>query len=508
MWTDAVLKLAAGIAPGADSGYVAWQARYRDRPDLFAAECVRWPRGKGLAGYQTGIMADLVTAKRLAVRSPHGAGKTTTAALIVLWFALTRDGWADWKVATTASAWRHLSKYLWPEIAKWARRLDWAAVGRPALVDGRELLQMSIKLTTGEAFAVASNQPWAIEGAHAQQLLYVFDEAKEIPPETWDAVEGAFMTAGSDTGDEGFTLAISTPGLTRGRFYDIHRRAPGYEDWTVRRVTLDEAIAAGRVSREKAEQRARQWGTNSAVYQNRVMGEFTDEDKTGVIPFAWVEAAVGRWQDRGNVGPLTCVALDVADGGADRSIMARRHGNVLLSLDDVTQPEHGMTMALAGVVNGALTGGGYAVVDSVGVGAGVVSRLRELGRTVVPFGAGEGTTARDASGEMGFVNVRSAAWWGLRERLHPETGDGLALPDDDDLIGDLTEPRWTTTSSGKIAVESKDALRKPDRLARSTDRGDACIMAFWEDRKPEGIEPSWDPRAEHTMAGSLKDLDW
>jgi len=418
-------------------------------------------------------------------------------------------------VATTASAWRHLSLYLWPEIAKWARRLDWARIGRPALVDQRELLSMAVHLRTGRAFAVASNQPWAIEGAHAQQLLYLFDEAKEVPPETWDAAEGAFSTAGADTPDTAYALAISTPGMTRGRFYDIHRRAPGYEDWTVRHVTLDEAIAAGRISQEWADARARQWGTGSAVYQNRVLGEFAAQDETGVIPLAWVEAAVGRWQDRGNVGPLTCVALDVADGGADRSIMARRHGNVLLSLDDVTQPEHGMTMALAGVVNGALTGGGYAVVDSVGVGAGVVSRLRELGKTVVPFGAGEGTTARDASGEMGFVNVRSAAWWGLRERLHPETGDGLALPDYDDvddprssLIGDLTGPRWTTTSSGKIAVESKEQLRKPERLGRSTDCGDAVIMAFWEDRQPEGIEPSWDPRTEHTMAGSLRDLDW
>lgn len=169
-----------------------------------------------------------------------------------------------------------------------------------------------------------------------------------------------------------------------------------------------------------------------------------------------------------------------------------------------------MTMALAGIVGGVVERhGGYAVVDSVGVGAGVVSRLRELGRRVVAFSAGEATDVRDRSGELGFVNVRSAAWWGLRERLHPETGDGLALPDDDRLIGDLTAPRWTTTSAGKIAVESKETLRKPERLGRSTDAADAVNMAFWEGGSDgAALDPTWDGTVEPTLAGSLRTVEW
>lgn len=80
-----------------------------------------------------------------------------------------------------------------------------------------------------------------------------------------------------------------------GRFYDIHSRKPGYEDWTVRHVTLGEAIKAGRISPDWAEQRKRQWGEDSAIYQNRVLGEFAASDEDAVVPLAWVEAAVERW---------------------------------------------------------------------------------------------------------------------------------------------------------------------------------------------------------------------
>jgi len=51
-----------------------------------------------------------------------------------------------------------------------------------------------------------------------------------------------------------------------------------------------------------------------------------------------------------------------------------------------------------------------------------------------------------------------------------------ALPPDDDLIGDLTAPRWKIQSGGKIIIESKDDIKK--RLGRSTDTGDSVVMAF------------------------------
>ncbi len=78
---------------------------------------------------------------------------------------------------------------------------------------------MSINLEHGGASAVSCTDSATIEGAHAKYLLYVFDEAKSIPTETFDSSEGAFSNSGADsTKFLGKLVVISTPGGPQGRF--------------------------------------------------------------------------------------------------------------------------------------------------------------------------------------------------------------------------------------------------------------------------------------------------
>ena len=455
---------------------------YSNDPAGFVSECIDWGEGGGPTPYQLEVLGEIPAQRRLAIRSPHGSGKTALAACVVLWFALTRDASAegDWKVVTTASAWRQLTHYLWPEIHKWSRKLRWDKLGRERFDPRTELLGLMCKLNHGEAFAAASDKPDLIEGAHADRLLYVFDEAKAIPGPTWDAAEGALASG------DCYALAISTPGEPQGRFYDIHSRKAGYGDWWVRQVTLDECIAAGRVDAEWAEQRKTQWGEKSAVYQNRVLGEFASSEEEGVIPLAWVEAANKRWyalEDSGEWGEFVRAGVDVAGGGADLTVFALRYGNAIKELRRHSKED---TMETAGRTAAILKAlGGEAYVDVIGIGAGVVDRLRELKLAVVPFNSSEGTDMRDHSGELAFTNKRSAGWWNLREMLDPGSGEEIALPADDNLTGDLTAPHWRMMSGGRIQVERKDDIRK--RIGRSTDDGDAVMMAFAqleEERRP------------------------
>jgi len=465
--------------------YSTFQTKYRDAPDLFVLECIHWneKRDEHPTAYQLEMLRRLALRHRISMRGPHGLGKTAFAAWVVLWFSLTRDG-EDWKIPTTASAWRQVTKFLWPEIRKWSRRLKWNLVGREPFREPYELQTLGLKLQTGEAFAVVSDNHELIEGAHADQLLYIFDEAKAIPEETFDAAEGAFSGSGTDTFVDAYALAISTPGEPQGRFYDIHKRKPGYEDWDVRHVTLEEAIEAGRISREWANQRALQWGESSAVYQNRVMGEFASSAEDGVIPLAWIELANQRYEDVVldlNHAVFRGVGVDVGRGG-DMSVLAPRFDNHIVELRRNPAAD---TMVIAGEVVKLLRGfpHGHAVVDVVGIGAGVVDRLREMGHgdRVIAFNAGGHTDYVDGSGELMFVDCRSAAWWHMREMLNPTNGHEVGLPPDDKLIGDLTAPKWSLTSGGKIKVEAKDQIKR--RLGRSTDDGDAVIQAFWADQQ-------------------------
>lgn len=458
--------------------------KYLYDPAAWARDCILWDDDGGMTGYQAEVLTAIPVRKRVAVRGPHGLGKTGLASWAVLWFATTREAAGyDWKVLCTASAWRHLSVYLFPEVRKWARRIRWDVLGREPFSELHELLTLNLKLVHGAATPVASNKPELIEGAHADSLLYLIDEAKIVPDGTWDAIEGAF-SGGRDEGlPEAFALAISTPGPPVGRFYDIHRRAPGLEDWWTRHVTLAEAVAAGRISADWAEQRARQWGRDSAMYANRVLGEFHASDEDAVIPLAWVEAAVERWHAWNDAGrpELTgrrFTGVDVARTGADSTVFAHRHGPAITSLETFDRQDTMQTTARVQAATGEGEDQAVPVVDSMGVGGGVVDRLRELRAPVLAYTGAAKTLARTRDAEYGFANTRSWAYWHMRELLDPAFGAEVLLPPDDLLMSDLTAPTWDVTTGipPKIRIETKEDLVA--RLGRSPDRGDAVCMAY------------------------------
>ncbi len=431
-------------------------------------------RVENLAPYQEQILKALVRYKFVAVRGPHGLGKTAVAAWFILWVLTCHEG--DVKVPTTASKWRQLTKFLWPEIRKWARRANWAILNIQ-MRKGKELLEQNIKLDTKEAFALASNDAEALEGAHASTLAYVFDEAKAIPNDVFTATHGAFSTAGDNTGDVAYAFAISTPGTASGTFYDIHTRQPGYEHWHVMHITIDEALAAGRVSQEWVDSCKRLWGESSGIYAMRVLGEFDTSGEHNLIPLEWIEAAIERWHMCGGKGAGDwSVGCDPARFGTDKTTIALKVGNVI---EYVHYTEKEDTMQTTGRVIVAVHGNmaTHIAVDVIGLGGGVVDRLNEQGFRVEGVNVAEKSTATDISGLLGFVNKRSQLWWMMREMLDPANNPDLALPPDDLLIGDLMTPQYTYTSTGKIKVESKDEIR--ERIGRSTDGADAVELSIY-----------------------------
>jgi hypothetical protein len=257
------------------SAFEKFGLEYFDNPAKFAHDCIKWPEGEAPTFYQNEIWESIPKEERVAIRGPHGLGKSTLCSLSILWFGLTREALhLDWKLPVTASVGNQLKNYLWPEVKKWNRRLDWKKIGRPHFNQRAELLTLELHLVFGQAFCVAPEEPGKIEGAHADHLYFCFDEAKLIPDGIWDAAEGAFSGAGPDTGRYAFALAISTPGEPTGRFYAIHQNAKGLEAWKPRHVKVEEAIKAGRISQRWVDEKLAQWGEKSALFQQKVLGNF------------------------------------------------------------------------------------------------------------------------------------------------------------------------------------------------------------------------------------------
>mgnify|MGYP007100061464 CR=1 FL=1 len=202
-----------------------------------------------------------------------------------------------------------------------------------------------------------------------------------------------------------------------------------------------------------------------------------------VIPTAWVKAAQARWQPTvpegvdGKPVRQSCVALDVAEGGRDRTVVARRYGDWFAMLEAKPGASTPHAKDAAAMVERALLEPGYAVVDADGVGAGAYGILyAKYGQRARAFRGVKPTDWRDKSGNLEFFNVKAAAWWAAREALDPASGRQIALPPGNDLLAELCAVRWEM-SGQKIRMERKEDTRS--RLGRSPDLADPIVMALW-----------------------------
>ena len=128
------------------------------------------------------------------------------------------------------------------------------------------------------------------------------------------------------------------------------------------------------------------------------------------------------------------------------------------------------TMQLAGWVAAAIRecNPAQVYVDEIGVGAGVVDRLRELG-------------TRCAASTWPTRRARMACSSTSAPRATGPCGSGsfpgsIRIPADNQLVGELAALRYGYDSQGRIKMESKDDIRK--RGLPSPDKADALMLAF------------------------------
>lgn len=419
---------------------------------------------------QRDIIESVRDHKRTAVPSCHEAGKSFVAARLAAWWLSVHPP-DDVFVVTSAPSYKQVHGILWEEIRSAHRK-----GGLPGTVKKSDEWEIDGRLV-GFGRKPADYDEDAFQGIHRRHVLVILDEASGIPSTLWTGAESI------TTGEGCRILAIGNPTDPTSQF----ARACGPNSgWNVIPISAfdtpqftGEQLPADVRSRfippSTVEDWRQRWGEGSPLYVSKVLGRFPDASEDAVVPLSWVAAAQRRWVERDTpAGQRTAVGVDVARTGSDRNAAALRHGS---RIEQIVTWSDADTMATVGRVY-SLTGDRVpAVVDVIGIGAGVVDRRREQGLPTEPFNAAERTDLTDSSGTLGFVNKRSAAWWGLREMLAPGSGFDLELPDDDELAAELTAPKWQVTSAGRIKVESKDDIRK--RLGRSTDLADSVIQACW-----------------------------
>ena len=402
--------------------------------------------------------------RRIAIRSCHGVGKTAVAAWCILHQLLFRF---PQKVVATAPTKDQLFNALFPEVLKWFGKLPQAL--RDLYVVKTE--SISLAANPAESFFRARTArvetPEALAGVHCDPgyVLLLADEGSAVPEPIFEAASGSMSQ------ETATTFLLGNPTRTSGLFYRVHtylrKDIIGPDGWFTIHVSYKDSP---RVGEDFARQIANTYGEESNAYRVRVLGEFPKSEDDTVIPFEWVEAARNRELSPPPADTARVWGLDVARFGSNKSVLCERQGYYVHEMT----PYQGLdTMQLCGRVKQRYNDlpphlrPKEILVDVIGIGAGVVDRLRELNLPVRGINVAESASESDR-----FKNLRAELWWAARDwfegkkvRLGPDVPQILA----DELVSQrLDDP----TSTGKIR------LKKKERGASSPDYADAFVLTF------------------------------
>ena len=392
---------------------------------------------------------------RVAIRSGHGIGKTAFLSWLILWWVLTRS---PSRIACTANTSSQLSDILWAEVAKWHR----------CMPDGlKELIEVTsakVELTGQDSFAVARTArretPEALQGFHSPNMLFLVDEASGVDNIIFEVGEGAMSTEGAKT------VMTGNPTRTSGYFYEAFNKMK--DSFFTMKVSSQDSTQVGP---KFIEDMKAKYGEDSNIYRVRVLGEWPEADDDVVIPLHLLQSAADRDQVAADTTPVVW-GLDVARFGTDKSALCKRKGNV------VTEPikswRNKDLMEMCGIILNEYETTTWSdrpveiLIDSIGLGAGVVDRLTELDLPVRGINVAESASMGERYGRL-----RDELWFLGKEWF--EARD-CTIPDQEELIDDLSKPRFSFLSNGKLKVEGKDEMKRHG--LNSPDLADAFCLTF------------------------------
>jgi hypothetical protein len=436
--------------------------------------------------WQRGVLNDitegLLTADeaiRLATTSGHGIGKSALVAWLILWAMSTA---VDTKGVVTANTENQLKTKTWVELAKWYR-----------LCINKELF----KLTATRLISVDPAHedtwrfdmvPWsernteAFAGLHnkGKRIFLLFDEASAIPDVIWEVSEGAL----TDRGTEILWACFGNSTRNKGRFRECFKGGKFEKRWLSRAV---DSRSVRFSNKKQIEEWAADYGEDSDFFRIRVRGVFPRVDASSFISFESATNAIER--EFLISGEPVIIGVDVGRFGDDPSVIFPRCGR-----DAVTRPVelyHSIdTMQFASKVASAYLkyGAASVMIDSGGVGGGVVDRLRMLRIPVVEVDFGSSPDGVNFGDGAKYANKRAEIWGAMRNWLEtgsiPERVHGADLT----LIDELVAPSYSLNSQEAILLESKKDMRR--RGVKSPNLADAlaCTFAAPVYIPPEGAE--------------------
>lgn len=298
---------------------------YADNPVDFVEDIIRAKPDSN----QKAILNSVAQYPMTSVRSGHGIGKSAVESWLAIWFLTTRP---YPKIPCTAPTQHQLWDILWAEIAKWLR-------SNPAL--SQELIWTKEKVYMRghpeEWFAVGrtASKPDALQGFHAEHVLYIIDEASGVRDEIFEPVLGALSTEGAKL------VMCGNPTKITGFFYDSHHKSR--ELYNAMHI---DGRDSSRVDQQFIDTIIDMFGEDSDVFRVRVAGEFPKALPDSFIPMEWAERASEAEAPEIDRAARVDIGIDVARYGDDSSVLSPVLDKKLQEKPEIYH--HNDTMELSG----------------------------------------------------------------------------------------------------------------------------------------------------------------
>jgi phage terminase large subunit len=441
--------------------FVGLLLKYQDDPVLFVREVLGGNPDANQELILTAMARD--PRRQVAVRSGHKVGKTWTAAWLIIWHACTRY---PQKTICTSSTEKQLFEALAAETKVWFRKLP------QAWRDLWDIKAESIELKSEPDASFVSfrtakpENSEAFGGIHSDgSVLLICDEASGIPPEIYEALSGSMSSFNARM------LLTGNPVRTTGLFFDVFRKLKAL--WWTYHISC---VGHPRIDPQWVENKRQEYGgEDDNRFRVRVLGEFPKADNDTIIPFELAEAALTRDVTPNPEAPEIW-GVDCGRGG-DPSAIAKRKGNVLREKTKIFASRD--TMLVAGWVkqqyDDLLPSDRPAEIniDVIGIGAGVVDRLTELGLPVRGVNVSE-----EASNDKKYHKLRSELWY-KAEAWYRKLDCNIA--NDEELMEEhVAQKGKIYDSNGKDYALSKEEMKSRYKV-RSPNRADAFNLTLASD---------------------------
>ena len=437
---------------------------YRDRPVEFVKDVI----GATPDDIQAEILNSVAVNQLTSVRSGHGIGKSALQSWLILWFLCTRP---FPKIPCTAPTKHQLHDILWAEVSKWLNptlktEIEWT----------QEKLYMKAHPENWFAVPRTATLPDALQGFHAEHLLFIIDEASGVKDEVFEPVLGSLSTKDAKL------IMCGNPTQLSGFFFDSHNKNRGI--YTTFKVSGENSQ---RVSKDYIQMIIDMYGIDSDVYRVRVAGEFPKSLPDSFIQLDWAENCSKREtsdivEDRIDIG------VDVARYGDDQTIICplfdkkRQQKPIELNQNDTMQV-NGIIVQLVEQLRVKYIGKPIHIkIDCDGLGVGVYDRLKEIKNNrewsnvkiyECHFGGLGGKNKE--SEPIEYANSTGKMWGLLRDKLK---NSDIELFYNDKQISQITNRKYRINSDGKIELERKEEMKK--RGLTSPDYGDALALSLYE----------------------------